>query len=130
MQRIWKNLSIHYLHQIALAVNADGVNIITLSFDQISAMAALLICKCHNKNNYDTNQNPASSMYSYYKIGAADIKVSSRYPGEKVPPPGRGQRVRTKRQKGQHNANPLFYLVELIGIEPTAYALRTHRSPN
>ena len=27
-------------------------------------------------------------------------------------------------------ADPSFLLVELIGIEPTTYALRTHRSPN
>ena len=26
--------------------------------------------------------------------------------------------------------NPLFYLVEMNGIEPSTYALRTHRSPS
>ena len=30
----------------------------------------------------------------------------------------------------QNYLQAIIYMVELIGIEPTAYALRTHRSPN
>ena len=50
MQRIGKKLSIHYFHQIALAVNTDGINAVTIGLNRISAMAALILYQCHHND--------------------------------------------------------------------------------
>jgi hypothetical protein len=44
VKRIGKDLPIQYFHQIALAVDTDGINAVTPSLDSISAMAALFFC--------------------------------------------------------------------------------------
>jgi len=44
VEGIGKNLPIHYFHQIALAVDTDGINAVTPGFDRISAMAAFFFC--------------------------------------------------------------------------------------